>query len=88
MVHRAEQKAGEEDPAVQPIQWKLNVLMARAPEVNLSLVEVNRLVGQGTDSPARLAFAACPPGHSPLEAQVETFFPATIPRSALEATHF
>lgn len=50
---------------------------ARALEVNLSLGEVNQLIAQGTDSLARLAFAACPPGQSPSDTQAQLLFPAT-----------
>lgn len=50
---------------------------ARAQEVNLSSDEVSLLIAQGTDSLARLALAACPPGQSPTDAQVQLLFPAT-----------
>lgn len=50
---------------------------ARAVEVNLSQAEINLLVAQGTDSLARLTFAACPPGQSPTDTRVQLLFPAT-----------
>lgn len=46
-------------------------------QVSLSTAEINHLIAQGTNSLARLAFAACPPGQSPSDAQVQLLFPAS-----------
>lgn len=50
---------------------------ARALEVNPSATEVPALLDQGTDTLARVAFAASPPGQSPSDAQLPGLFPGS-----------
>ena len=45
-------------------------LRARALEVNLTEAEADALINNRVDSLARLAFAACPPGESPTDEQI------------------
>ena len=49
----------------------VNALKSRALEVSLSPEEANALTRNGVTSLARLAFAACHPGHTPTEAQLQ-----------------
>lgn len=53
-------------------------LRARGLEVSLTLDEVNALIANRVDSLARLAFAACPPGESPTNAQIDGLFNGVI----------
>ena len=46
-------------------------LKARGLEVNLTQAEVDALINNRIDSLARLAFAACPPGESPTDRQID-----------------
>ncbi len=50
----------------------VNALKSRALEVALSPAEANALETNGITSLARLAFAACHPGQTPAEAQLQT----------------
>ena len=49
----------------------VNALKSRALEVSLSPEEANALTRNGVTSLARLAFAACHPGQTPTEAQLQ-----------------
>ena len=49
-------------------------LRSRALEVNLTEAEADTLIGNKVDSLARLAFAACPPGESPSDDQINALF--------------
>lgn len=60
----------------------MEAFRARALEVNLSEAEVNHLVGNGNDTLARLAFAACLPEQSPTDQQVRDLFPTAYVPSA------
>ena len=53
-------------------------LRARALEVNLTEAEVDALIGNRVDSLARLAFAACQPGESPSDEQVNAIFGGAV----------
>ena len=53
-------------------------LKARGLEVNLTQAEVDALINNRIDSLARLAFAACPPGESPTDRQIDDLFGAAI----------
>jgi len=49
----------------------VNALKSRALEVSLSPEEANALTRNGVTSLARLAFAACHPGQTPTDAQLQ-----------------
>jgi len=52
-------------------------LRSRAIEVSLT-EEADALRANRVDSLARLAFAACPPGEAPTDAQIDALFGARI----------